>query len=85
MVVLAKARSVASFSSYHRYVAIEVVIEQENRPVAVIKPSRPAGRMIPEVVADLKARESTAVMDDDFARDVEEGIRMNRQPWNPPS
>ena len=62
----------------------EIVVEQGNRPVAVIKPS-PGGRMISEVIADLKARGSTAVMDDDFARDIEEGIKAHRQPWNPPS
>src|SRR5947209_19717577 len=38
----------------------EIVIEQGNRPVAVIKPSKPAGRMISEVIADLKARGSEA-------------------------
>ncbi len=63
----------------------EIVIEQGNRPVAVIKPSKPAGRMISEVIADLKTRGSDATMDDDFARDIEEGIKSHRQPWNPPS
>ena len=64
---------------------IEVVVEQGHRPVAVIKSSKPAGRLISEVLADLKARGSTAVMDDEFARDVEEGIKAHREPWNPPS
>lgn len=63
----------------------EIVIEQDHRPVAVIKPSQPVGRMISEVIADLKARGSNAVMDDDFAHDIEEGIKAHRQPWNPPS
>jgi antitoxin (DNA-binding transcriptional repressor) of toxin-antitoxin stability system len=63
----------------------EIVIEQGNRPVAVIKPSKPAGRLISEVIADLKARGSDAIMDDDFAHDIEEGIKAHRQPWNPPS
>ncbi len=63
----------------------EIIIEQENRRVAVIKPSKPTGRMISEVIADLKARGSTAVMDEDFASDIEEGIKAHRQPWNPPS
>ena len=36
-------------------------------------------------VADLKARGSTAVIDDEFARDIEEGIKAHREPWNPPS
>ncbi len=63
----------------------EMIIEQGNGPVAVIKPSRPAGRMISEVIADLKARGSDATMDDGFARDIEEGIKAQWQPWNPPS
>lgn len=63
---------------------VEVVIEQDHRPIAVIKPSKPAGRMISEVIADLKARGCDAVMDEDFARDIEEGIKAHREPWNPP-
>lgn len=64
---------------------VEIVIEQDHRPVAVLKPSKPVARMISEIVADLKARGSNAVMDDDFARDIEEGIKAQRQPWTPPS
>jgi len=41
--------------------------------------------MISEVTADLKARGSNAAMDEDFARDIDEGIKAQRQPWNPPS
>lgn len=63
---------------------MEVVIEQDQMPIAVIKPPKPVGRMISEVIADLKARGSQAVMDDEFARDVQEGLRAQRQPWNPP-
>lgn len=64
---------------------VEIVIEQDHRPVAVLKSSPPVGRLISEIVADLKARGSNAVMDDDFAHDIEEGIKAQRQPWNPPS
>ena len=64
---------------------VEIVVEQDQRSVAVIKPSRPEGRMISEVIADLKARGSNAAMDDDFARDIEEGTKAHRQPQNPPS
>jgi tRNA(fMet)-specific endonuclease VapC len=63
----------------------EVIVEENHRPVAVIKASRPAGRLISEVLAELEARASTAVMDDEFARDIEEGIKARREPWNPPS
>ena len=64
---------------------VEVVIEQNHRAVAVIKPATAGGRMISEVIADLKARGSNAVMDDDFAHDVEAGIKAQRQAWNSPS
>jgi hypothetical protein len=52
-----------------------VIVEQDHRPVAITKPSRSAGRSIPDVVAELDARGSTAILDDDFARDIEEGIK----------
>jgi antitoxin (DNA-binding transcriptional repressor) of toxin-antitoxin stability system len=63
----------------------EVVIEEGHRPVAVIRPPAPAGRMISEVIADLKARGSSATLDEGFMKDVEEGIAGRSQPWNPPS
>jgi antitoxin (DNA-binding transcriptional repressor) of toxin-antitoxin stability system len=64
---------------------VQVIVEQNHRPVAVIKASKPAGRLVSEVLSDLQARGSTAVVDDDFARDIEEGIRAHRETWNPPS
>jgi antitoxin (DNA-binding transcriptional repressor) of toxin-antitoxin stability system len=63
----------------------EVVIEEGHRPVAVIRTPAPAGRMISEVIADLKTRGSNATMDEDFARDIDEGLKANLEPWNPPS
>jgi antitoxin (DNA-binding transcriptional repressor) of toxin-antitoxin stability system len=63
----------------------EIVIEENHRPIAVIKPSAPSGRPISEVIAELKVRGSQAVIDDDFARDIEAGMKAHRQPWTPPS
>lgn len=63
----------------------EVVVEQDHRAVAFIRPSASAGRLMPEVIAALEARGSGAAMDEDFARDIEEGIQRQRQPWNPPA
>lgn len=63
---------------------IEVVVERDQQPVAVIQPPKAAGRMISEILADLEARASTAAMDEDFARDIEEGIKAQREPWNQP-
>jgi antitoxin (DNA-binding transcriptional repressor) of toxin-antitoxin stability system len=64
---------------------IEVVIEQDSRPVAVLKAPQVKGRQISEVIAALEASGANAVFDEDFARDVEEGIKAPREPWNPPS
>ena len=38
-----------------------------------------------EVIAELKARGSNAVIDEDFARDIEEGIKAQCEPWHPPA
>ena len=41
-----------------------------------------------KVQKSLSSREASganAVLDEDFARDVEEGIEAHREPWNPPS
>jgi antitoxin (DNA-binding transcriptional repressor) of toxin-antitoxin stability system len=66
----------------------EVVIEQDHRPVAVIKPHQGPGRMLSECIALAEQREKergyAVTLDPDFAADVEEIVR-NRQPWNPPS
>jgi len=64
---------------------VEVVIEQDNRPVAVLRPPHVGGRKISEVIAALEARGASALLDDDFARDVEDGIKSHREPWHPPS
>jgi len=64
---------------------VDVVIEQDSLPVAVLKAPQVKGRLISEVIAALQANGANAVVDDDFARDVDEGIKAHRQPWNPPS
>jgi hypothetical protein len=60
-------------------------VEQDNRPVAVIKTPPVVGRKISEVLAAMKASGAIAVIDEDFARDAEEAIRLHSQSWNPPS
>jgi len=66
---------------------VEVIVEQDHRPVAIIKTLQRPGRMISECIARAKAHEEqlgeTPTLDPDFAADVEEIIR-NRKAWNPP-
>jgi antitoxin (DNA-binding transcriptional repressor) of toxin-antitoxin stability system len=64
---------------------VEVVIEQDSRPIAVLKPPDVKGRRISQVIAALEASGAHAVVDDEFAQDVQAGINAHREPWNPPS
>jgi antitoxin (DNA-binding transcriptional repressor) of toxin-antitoxin stability system len=52
----------------------EVVVEQDHRPVAVIKTVKGPGRPIDECIAIAKARGSGATLDEEFAKDLEEII-----------
>ena len=63
----------------------EIVVEQDHKPVAIIRPPKPSGRPILECIASARASGSRATPDEEFAADVEEGIRNRQQPWNPPS
>jgi antitoxin (DNA-binding transcriptional repressor) of toxin-antitoxin stability system len=64
----------------------EVVIESERGklPVAVIHAPAPPRRTISECIA-LLPEDSTAVMDADFAKDVEAAIESHREPLTPPT
>ena len=62
----------------------EVIVEQGDRTVAIIKPVKGPGRPIEECIALAKAHETGATLDDDFAdddfaKDLEE-IIASRQP-----
>ena len=62
----------------------EVIIENDVRPVAVLHPAEPVRRTISECIA-LLPEDSTATIDPDFAKDVEEAIESHREPLNPPA
>jgi antitoxin (DNA-binding transcriptional repressor) of toxin-antitoxin stability system len=63
----------------------EVVVEQDNRPVAIMKPATAKARTMSEIIAAMEAAGACGIVDEDFARDVEEGIAGLNEPWNPPS
>ena len=62
----------------------EVVIESDKLPVAVIHAPVSPRRTISECIA-LLPEDSTAVMDADFAKDVEAAIESRREPLEPPA
>ncbi len=63
----------------------EIVVEEDHRPVAVIRSPVPRGRMLSECIALAEARGSTVTLDESFMEDVEAGIASRSQPGNPPS
>jgi len=60
---------------------IEVVIQRRGRPLAIITPPEQLGRVHSESAAPA---EVTAEMDDDFAKDIQEAIDSDRDPFDPP-
>ena len=64
---------------------LEVVVEQDHRPVAVIRSPLPNGRLLSECIALAEVRGSTATLDQGFMKDVEDGIANRSRPWNPTS
>jgi antitoxin (DNA-binding transcriptional repressor) of toxin-antitoxin stability system len=67
---------------------VEVIVEQDHRPVAVIKTPQGPGRKISECIALAKAYEEklgyAPVPDPDFAKDVQAAIDARPEPLNPP-
>jgi antitoxin (DNA-binding transcriptional repressor) of toxin-antitoxin stability system len=64
---------------------VEVIVEQDHRPVAVIRSPLSKGRLLSESIALAEARGTTAIPDEGFMKDVEEGIAERSKPWTPPS
>ena len=64
---------------------VEVIVEQDRRPVAVIRQPHRSGRPISEIVRLAKERKSTVTHGPDFGKDLEAVIASHQQPWNPPS
>jgi len=70
----------------HVRAGAEVIIEENARPVAVIRPAEPhPGRLLSESIALAEAHGSTVTLDGDFARDLEDIINSHREPLNPPA
>jgi antitoxin (DNA-binding transcriptional repressor) of toxin-antitoxin stability system len=62
----------------------EIVIQDGEKPVAVLHPAEAVRRTISECIA-LLPEGSTATVDPDFAKDVEAAIESHREPLNPPT
>jgi len=68
----------------------EVIIENDARPVAVLRSAEPRpGRLLSESIALAEAHAKELgyepTLDPDFAADLEEIINSHREPLNPPA
>ena len=83
------ARDVYAVLARIRQEGVEVIVEQDHRPVAVIKTPQGPGRKIGECIALAKAYEEklgyAPVPDASFAADVQAAIDAHREPLNPPA
>jgi prevent-host-death family protein len=84
---ISEAEAASDFASLMARVraGAEVVIEQDARPVAVLRPAEPHVRLLSESLRLAREHGSTVTLDEDFERDLEEIINSRREPLNPPA
>jgi antitoxin (DNA-binding transcriptional repressor) of toxin-antitoxin stability system len=61
----------------------EVIIEHDTEPVAILRAPLPEPRNLAACV-ELLPKDSTATIDEDFAKDVEAAVNSHREPLTPP-
>ena len=62
----------------------EIIIERNAKPLAVLRAAEPPRRKLSEIMASLPEN-SLAILDGDFAADVQAFIDSHREPLNPPA
>jgi len=83
---ISEAEAASDFASLMARVrsGAEVVIEDNTRPIAVVRPAESHVRLLSESLRLAREHGSTATLDEDFAKDVEAAIESHREPLNPP-
>jgi prevent-host-death family protein len=64
---------------------VEIIIEDDSHPVAVVRPAEPYVRLLSESLRLAREHGSTATLDEDFAKDVESAIKSHCEPLKPPT
>jgi prevent-host-death family protein len=87
IIVISAADAARDFASVMARVreGAQVVIEDDSRPVAVVRPAEPYVRLLSESLRLAREHGSTATLDGEFGKDVEDGIESHREPLNPPA
>lgn len=83
---VSEAEAASDFASLMASVrsGAEVVIENNARPVAVVRPAEPYVRLLSESLRLAREHGSMATLDEDFAKDVATAIESHGEPLNPP-
>lgn len=63
----------------------EIIIDDSTFPVVMTRASRQPGRLLSEIIASAEAHGSSATLDEDFGRDLEDVINSHREPLDPPA
>lgn len=84
---MSEAEAASDFASLMARVraGAEVVIEKDERPVAVVRPAETGVRLLSESLRLAREHGSKATLDQDFGKDVEAVIDSHREPLNPPA
>ena len=83
------ARDIHAVLARVRDEGLEVIVEQDSKPIAVIRRPEGRGRKLSECIAIAKAYEDNLgyapVPDADFAADVHAAVDAHREPLNRPA
>jgi prevent-host-death family protein len=85
---ISKAEAASNFAALLDRVSegAEVIIENDARPVAVLRSAEPQpGRLLSESIALAEAHGSTVTLDGDFGRDLEVIVNSHRETLAPPA
>jgi hypothetical protein len=81
------ARDIHAILARVRHEGLEVIVDQDSRPVAVIRRPEGPGRKLSECIAIARAYEENLgyapLPDADFAADVQAAVDAQREPLNP--
>lgn len=59
---------------------VAVIVEGDERPLAIIQPASGTGRLLSECIALAEAHGSEVTLDEDFGKDLEDVINSHREP-----
>jgi antitoxin (DNA-binding transcriptional repressor) of toxin-antitoxin stability system len=69
----------------HVRAGVEIIIERNAKPIAILHSAEPSLRLLSESLRLAREHGSTVTLDDGFASDLEHVINGHREPLDPPA